>query len=526
MPKAKQRNATLSALVDSDSDDHFAETGAMPIPDSAAEIPAVAKKGRGRAKTTKVAPTKVVKAKAPSRRSITKPKPLTAAQKKASKRRALADKTNQQVASDTEEVDEFAQDEEPIVARMEIEDTVVAVVEETQPKQKAASKKAAAKRGKAAKEVDHIEAVVVEAQPKAKSRPGRKKAPVKEELGEQASPEKVVLETQVDAMNLDVEADDEVEETVSVTVNNAARSRSDDRARQPPVKRRRAGSSSDTERDNPSLRRKLGDMTKKYDALHIRFQDLKEIASKDADHTFDQYKKLSEEKEKALNNLISSLKADVAAQTAIAKESKTLKKKLDSQSTDMAALHAQITQLNASLSESKKETQELLAEKKTLTAENKTLSTKLAANRNIAASVESATVKVPGSAVKAGGIRMVGTAEAAQAAQAAQLKEDLYGDLTGLIIMSVARKPEEDIFDCIQTGRNGTLHFKLDAANEKASDNYDDAQCNYVPQLDPSRDASLIQLLPDYLVDEISFPRSQAAKFYARVVKALTEQVA
>lgn len=123
----------------------------------------------------------------------------------------------------------------------------------------------------------------------------------------------------------------------------------------------------------------------------------------------------------------------------------------------MAALHAQISQLNASLTKAKKENKELLADKKTLAAENKTLSTKLAANRTVAASVESATApKLPGSAVKAGGIRMMGTAEAAQTAQAAQLKEDLYGDLTGLIIMSVARKPEEDVFDCIQTGRNGS----------------------------------------------------------------------
>ncbi len=89
--------------------------------------------------------------------------------------------------------------------------------------------------------------------------------------------------------------------------------------------------------------------------------------------------------------------------------------------------------------------------------ENKTLSAKLAANRTAAASVESASSKIPGSAVKAnGGIRMIGTVEAAQAAQAAQLKEDIYSDLTGLIIRNVKREPEEDIFDCIQTGRNGS----------------------------------------------------------------------
>jgi hypothetical protein len=79
-----------------------------------------------------------------------------------------------------------------------------------------------------------------------------------------------------------------------------------------------------------------------------------------------------------------------------------------------------------------------------------------------------------------------------------------------------------------QVHANGSkaLHFKLAAANEKSAESYDDAQCSYIPQLDPSRDKALMELLPDYLVDEITFPRPQAAKFYARVVKALTERQA
>lgn len=70
------------------------------------------------------------------------------------------------------------------------------------------------------------------------------------------------------------------------------------------------------------------------------------------------------------------------------------------------------------------------------------------------------------------------------------------------------------------------LHFKLAAANEKSAESYEDTQCSYIPQLDPSRDKALMELLPDYLVDEITFPRPQAAKFYARVGKALTEKPA
>lgn len=145
----------------------------------------------------------------------------------------------------------------------------------------------------------------------------------------------------------------------------------------------------------------------------------------------------------AANKLIASLKADVAAQKNLSKESQGLKKKIDTQASDIERLKTEVARLTSSLSESH--------------AENKTLSTKLAANRNAASSVESATSKTPGSAMKAnGGIRMMGSAEAAQQVQAGQLKEDLYGDLTGLIIRSANRESEEDVYDCIQTGCNGS----------------------------------------------------------------------
>ena len=33
-----------------------------------------------------------------------------------------------------------------------------------------------------------------------------------------------------------------------------------------------------------------------------------------------------------------------------------------------------------------------------------------------------------------------------------------------------------------------------------------------------------MEILPDYLVEEISFPRTQAAKFYSRVNRSLMER--
>ena len=141
--------------------------------------------------------------------------------------------------------------------------------------------------------------------------------------------------------------------------------------------------------------------------------------------------------------MIASLKADLAKQKSQTKESRDLKTLVDTQATRISSLEARVAQLTSALSDAH--------------VENKALSTKLAANRSVATSVESINGRAPGSAVKAnGGIRVMGSAEVAQAVQIAQLKENLYSDLTGLIIRDVKREDGGDVFDCIQTGRNGS----------------------------------------------------------------------
>lgn len=75
------------------------------------------------------------------------------------------------------------------------------------------------------------------------------------------------------------------------------------------------------------------------------------------------------------------------------------------------------------------------------------------------------------------------------------------------------------------TNRILALHFKLAIANENSDENLDEAEFMYKPQLDERRDSQLIEILPDFLVEEITFPRPHAAKFYARVLKSLTEKL-
>ena len=466
MPKVKQQ-ATLSGLVDSDSeDDQFG----IPTPDSAAENKMPAKKVRGRPKAapTKPAPTKVTKtkAKAPARRTsgrlVAKAMEMEvdampAPARTKTKRPALKDRTNQ-YAGDEDELDEFDRN---VVMDGTVEDSMVAA-KKTKSKVAKMAVVARGKSGKAPKQNDSIQEAPEAAKPKARAT--KKTGPAKKEKPAEPSPEKIVQETQYEEMDVDTDADmDEVvEEPISKPARSISRTHSHSRQRQPSVQRRRAGSASDTERNDPVLRRKLGEITKKYEVLNIKYQDLRQIGVKEAERNMDKLRKEGESTNKSklgksidvdiadiildAGEYIKSLRADLAVQTAAAKKADGLKKKLESQAAEVTTLKEQIAKLTANLSEAQSET--------------KTLSAKLAANRTASASVESAHSKTPGSAMKAnGGIRLMGTAEAAQVAQAAQLKEDLYSDLTGLIMRSVKREPEEDIFDCIQTGRNGSKYL-------------------------------------------------------------------
>lgn len=48
--------------------------------------------------------------------------------------------------------------------------------------------------------------------------------------------------------------------------------------------------------DDPELRRKLGEMTQKYEALELKYRDLREVAVKEAERNFDRLRKQSEER--------------------------------------------------------------------------------------------------------------------------------------------------------------------------------------------------------------------------------------
>jgi septal ring factor EnvC (AmiA/AmiB activator) len=144
------------------------------------------------------------------------------------------------------------------------------------------------------------------------------------------------------------------------------------------------------------------------------------------------------------NDLIASLKKELAE----------IRKTSSATITDSAKLQSQVAALTAEndrLKEEHKVTATSLTESQN---EAKALTAKLEAARK----TNAATDKVPGSAVKK--IEHGKTHGAsAESVKENALKEELYRDLTGLIITSVKRKDGEDEYSCIQTGRNGSKFF-------------------------------------------------------------------
>ncbi|KAL3491987.1 chromosome segregation protein Csm1/Pcs1-domain-containing protein [Aspergillus germanicus] len=305
---------------------------------------------------------------------------------------------------------------------------------------------------------------------------------------------------------------EEIPATQPVSVSPAKRRQSSLRASQGSPSKRKSGGEDDKTGTEPELRRRLGDLTKKYDTLENRYRNLKDIGIVEANANVEKLKKQCESMTTASNNLITSLKAELEVQKALGQKSRLLQKQLRERDAELANLTAAAEQSTSQLTAAQNEV--------------KALQTKLAAARNTAATLEQSALKAPGSAIKSHGANRANAAvaaEAAQAAQLAQLKEDLYSDLTGLIIRDVKQRNEDTLYDCIQTGVNGTLHFKL-AVPRVSSADFETAEFQYIPLLDENRDRELVATLPDYLTVDITFVRQQASKFYTRVIDALTKR--
>jgi len=313
MPKAKAI-ASLSGMIDSDMEEP-SDVDMMPTPDSNQENAEPAKKAPGRPKATAA---KGRKTKPASRRLSGGPKPKVAAKKKASTKRApLKEQTNEEKTEEIEEVDEFMD---------EIPDTInkpEAAVSEEEADELVQTKKQPAKRGRAAAKakqppkndpVEHLKIVENDGEfeytptaAKQSKLASKKPAAGKRQASAEPKPfEKVIPETQPIPVESDSSAlqEAEEEEIPQSVYRQSNLTRASSKQVQPQVARRRGGSASDTERGgtDPALRRKLGEMTKKFENLDLKYRNLREVGIKEAEANFEKLKTQSEERTKGTNS--------------------------------------------------------------------------------------------------------------------------------------------------------------------------------------------------------------------------------
>lgn len=208
-------------------------------------------------------------------------------------RPALKDIPNKQAANESDGVDEFDLEPDPSSRAMSTPMTATKTTAQ-RPKKPASDAKPKAARGRPKKQEDEV---IPETQEEAhaSSNFGRSTAMKKPP---KLAKREIIPETQAEPMEIDkVVAEDRVQNpTPKVAKKPAQRKRSVSRQRQQSVPRKGAGSASDTERSDPALRRKLGDMTKKFEAVNVKYEQLRDVGIDEANSRFDQLKAQSDER--------------------------------------------------------------------------------------------------------------------------------------------------------------------------------------------------------------------------------------
>ena len=110
----------------------------------------------------------------------------------------------------------------------------------------------------------------------------------------------------VDEDVAEVELDRELANTASLQLEERETTKISSHPRQAPSRshkalRHHAGSASDPERGtaDPILRRKLGDVTKKFESLELKYRNLREVGVKEAEANFERLKKSADERNKS-----------------------------------------------------------------------------------------------------------------------------------------------------------------------------------------------------------------------------------
>ena len=354
----------------------------------------------------------------------------------AAKRKALQEQVNGQVTQDENEPEEEIQETQPVQPRGRA------------PAKSKATKAAAKQQATSEDEMEVDQTPAVARSSHAPSRPAKSAPKVTSKNAEaskksKTAPKNVVRETQQEEA-VESDTDDAMDLVEQPKPRNSSRQNS--RMRQEAPFRRRAGSASDTERGDPNLRRKLGDITRRFENVDLKYRNLKEVGVNEANANMEKLRRQCDTTTQASKELIASLKKELAMQAPTVQEGRKLKKQVQTQEAETVQLRSNNAELSTALTAAQNEV--------------KSLQAKLAAARSSSAAAESS--RTPARDAKATASSKASAASSNEAVQAALMKEELYSDLTGLILRSAKRGEDGDTYDCIQTGRNGSKYLPME----------------------------------------------------------------
>lgn len=279
------KQSTLLDLVDSDSDDGFVTR--ISVSRIAAKMPA-AKSSRGRTASNRVQKTE---SKTETRRAGAK---KASAAEKEIERQALAESAPNERPKGTR----GRKKKQPIEEEGEdVEDVLATPPGSDEP---AARKRGA--RGRPKKDAVIPDSVLKKdasmgARRDRKATEGEEPVSAEDESSE-------IPETQEAPflMDVDVEEDDQVEDLPVLSRFSAPPSAHRQGIYHLPSSASKRSSNTLDHESDPSIRRRLGEMTKKYEALEAKYKDLKNVAVTEAEKTFDRLRKTSEERAQGMSS--------------------------------------------------------------------------------------------------------------------------------------------------------------------------------------------------------------------------------
>lgn len=269
---------SLLEFANSDSDDSFGVR--VGVPKIVDKMPA-AKKPRGRAAANRVA----------------KPEPKTTTRRAGAKKATAAEKDIERLAL----ADKPANEGTKATKGRKTKQTVDAVgdeAEDVMATPPASDEPAQKKTGRGRPKKDAVvpDSVQKEKAPVA-AKKGRKPAKVPDPVLTDDEPSEIPETQQAeDMMEVDVEEDDQVEDLPVFSRYSVPPSAQRKGSFHVPLSASKRSASVPDHESDPSVRRRLGELAKKYEALEARYKDLKNVGVMEAERTFDQLRRTSEER--------------------------------------------------------------------------------------------------------------------------------------------------------------------------------------------------------------------------------------